>query len=57
MLPARDKVLSYNLIYNLRAQWLRGRVSDSRLREPRFESCAVVLKLFSLYIAPVHSAL
>ena len=27
-----------------RAQWLRGRTSDSRLREPRFESCAAVLK-------------
>ena len=27
-----------------RAQWLRGRVSDSRLREPGFESCAAVLK-------------
>ena len=42
-----------------RAQWLRGRASDSRLREPGFESCAAVLKLgqvFSLYIAPVHSA-
>ena len=25
-------------------QWLRGRASDSRLREPRFESCAAVLK-------------
>ena len=29
------------------AQWLRGRASDSRLKEPGF--C-------SLYIAPVHSA-
>ena len=27
-----------------RAQWLRGRASDSRLREPGFESCAAVLK-------------
>ena len=25
-------------------QWLRGRASDSRLREPGFESCAAVLK-------------
>ena len=25
-------------------QWLRGRALDSRLREPRFKSCAVVLK-------------
>ena len=29
----------------VRMQWLRGRASDSRLREPRFESCAAVLKL------------
>ena len=39
------------------AHWLRA--SDSRLREPGFESCAVRLKSwasFSLYIAPVHSA-
>ena len=27
-----------------RAQWLRGRASDSQLREPGFESCAAVLK-------------
>ena len=27
-----------------RAQWLRGRALDSRLREPGFESCAAVLK-------------
>ena len=27
-----------------RAQWLRGRASDSRLRGPGFESCAAVLK-------------
>ena len=26
------------------AQWLMGRASDSRLQEPRFESCAAVLK-------------
>ena len=41
------------------AQWLRGRASDSRLRGPRFESCAAMWKLgqvFSLYIAPVHLA-
>ena len=30
-----------------RAQWLRGRASDSRLREPGFESCAAVLKSWS----------
>ena len=27
-----------------RPQWLRVRISDSRLREPGFESCAAVLK-------------
>ena len=26
------------------AQWLRGRASDSRLKGPRFECCAAVLK-------------
>ena len=41
-----------------RTQWPRGRASDSRLREPGFESCATVFKtwaIVSLYIAPVHS--
>ena len=32
------------LCVDCRAQWLRGRASDSRLREPGFESCAAVLK-------------
>ena len=36
-----------------RVQWLRGRASDSRRREPGFKSCAVVLKpwasLFTLH--------
>ena len=27
-----------------KAQWLRGRASDSQLREPGFEPCAAVLK-------------
>ena len=42
-----------------RVQWLRGRASHSLLREPGFEYCAAVSNLgliFSLYIAPVHSA-
>ena len=42
-----------------RAQWFRGRASDSRLREPGFESWLRRYNLgqvFSLYIAPVHSA-
>ena len=29
---------------NCRVQWLRGRVSDSQIREPGFKSCAAVLK-------------
>ena len=36
----RNKVIELN--YN--AQWLRGRASNSQLREPGFESCAAVLK-------------
>ena len=36
-----------------RVQWLRGSASDSRLREPGFESCAAVLQpwgsLFTLH--------
>ena len=47
------------LVKDSRAQWLMGKVSDSRLREPGFEPCAAVLKSwagFPLYIAPVHSA-
>ena len=31
-------------VFIIRAQWLKGRASDSRLREPGFESCAAVLK-------------
>ena len=31
-------------VYLCRAQWLRGRASDSRLLEPGFKSCAAVLK-------------
>ena len=30
------------------AQWLRGRASDSRLREPGFESCVAVLKPWAI---------
>ena len=33
-----------------RVQWLRGRASDSRLREPGFESCAVVLKPWASFV-------
>ena len=34
-------------------QWLRGRASDSRLREPRFESCAAMLKPWASFFT-VH---
>ena len=37
-----------------RAQWLRGRPPDSRLREPGFESCAAVLKSWASFF---HSTL
>ena len=37
-----------DLLY-CRAQWLRGRASDSRLREPGFESCAAVLKAWASF--------
>ena len=33
----------YICLYICGAQWLRGRASDSRLREPGFESCAAVI--------------
>ena len=33
-----------------RAQWLRVRASDSRLRGPGFESCAAVLKPWASFI-------
>ena len=59
-------VLCYNLIvirvgqlHNCRTQWLRGRASDSRIREPGFESYVAVLQpwaIVSFYIAPVFSA-
>ena len=32
-----------------RVQWLRGRASDCRLREPGFESCAAVLKSWACF--------
>ena len=37
-----------------RVQWLRGRASDSRLREPGFESYAAVLKTLGKFF---HSTL
>ena len=46
-------------IKTTRAQWLRGRASDSRLRGPGFESCAAVLKpwasLFTLHCSSLLS--
>ena len=39
------KLLHWEMsMIHCRAQWLRGRASDSRLREPGFESCAAGLK-------------
>ena len=35
------------LVYYMFTQRLRGRVSDYRLREPGFEACAAVLKLWA----------
>ena len=35
--------------FRSRAQWLGGRASDSRLREPGFESCAAVLKPWAIF--------
>ena len=45
---AHDYIISQTLY--CRAQWLRGRASDSQLREPGFKSCAAVLGKFS----PLH---
>ena len=55
----KEKMKKKMIVTICRAQWLRGRAPDSRLREPTPESCAAVLKPwanFSLSIAPVHSA-
>ena len=52
-----------NLICELicRAQWLRGRALDSRLRDPGFESGAAVLKpwasLFTLHCSSLLSCI
>ena len=44
-----------------RAQWPRGTVSDARLREPGFESCAALLKpwasLFALHCSSLLSCM
>ena len=37
------------LYLNCRAQWLRGRASNSRLREPGFETYAAVLKSWASF--------
>ena len=47
----KDYILPY------RAQWLRGRASDSRLRGPRFESCDAVLKLWANFTLHCSSSL
>ena len=40
---------------SIKVQWLRGRASDSRLRGPRFESCAAVLKPWAIFFT-LHSS-
>ena len=51
----------HNTKVSCRAHWLRGRVMDSRLREPGFESCAAVLKswtsFFTLYCSSLLSCI
>ena len=46
---------------NPRVQWLRGKASDSRLREPGFQSCAPVLKpwasFFTLHCSSSFSSI
>ena len=37
-------------------QWLRGRASDSKQREPGFESCAAVLKPWASFFTPCCSS-
>ena len=50
-----------NVTHVRRAQWLRGKTSDTQLREPRFESCAAVLKpwasFFTLHYPSSHSCM
>ena len=50
-----NQLLSANSLQRThRAQWLRGRVSDARPREPGFNSCAAVLKPWASFF---HSTL
>ena len=39
-----------------RVQWLMGRASDSRLREPGFEYCAAVLKPWASFFTLHYSS-
>ena len=50
-----NMVSKYGYMF-IRAQWLSGRASDSRLREPGFESCAVVLKAWASFFTPHYSS-
>ena len=43
------KYTSTDLQYTHMTQWFKGRASDSRLREPGFESCAAVGNVFTLH--------
>ena len=40
----------YQVCLAHRAQWLRGRASDSRLKGPGFESCSAVLKPLAIFV-------
>ena len=61
--PENEKYLKYFPMYlylkvfvfqslKCRVPWLRGRASDSQLREPGFESCATVLKPWASFFTP-----
>ena len=39
-----------SIYVDCRAQWPRGRASDSRLREPGFESCLRLPSLFIIFV-------
>ena len=54
----RDDLVESPKRKSCRAQWLRARVSDSRLRKPGFESCAAVLKHWARFLTRhCHSSL
>ena len=50
LMPGRCRVDAGLMPGRWVAPWLRGRASDSRLREPGFEYCAAVLKPWASFI-------